>query len=68
MDDDPFNLIALEGLLTSIKDVKIEKAFNGIDALKKIQNNEEAKCQDHHNYKLIFLDKFMPGMSGIECA
>jgi CheY-like chemotaxis protein len=39
VDDEPFNIIALQGLLLQIGITKVEKAFNGEEALKKIKEN-----------------------------
>lgn len=39
VDDDPFNIIALEGMLGMLGVRAIEKAFNGKDGLIKIQQN-----------------------------
>lgn len=46
VDDEPFNLIALEGLLHSFDglSVKIDKSYNGKEALKKLQDNIELQC------------------------
>ena len=36
VDDEAFNIIALEGLLHQLKITKVDRAFNGKEALKKI--------------------------------
>jgi CheY-like chemotaxis protein len=36
VDDEPFNLIALEGLLNQLGIPSVDKAYDGKDALKKI--------------------------------
>jgi hypothetical protein len=44
VDDDPFNLIALEGMFHSFGILHIEKAFNGQLALNKLQELSDARC------------------------
>ncbi len=39
MDDEPFNLVALEGLLGHLKINQIDKALNGRDALDIVMRN-----------------------------
>ena len=39
MDDEPFNLIALEGLLKEFNILKVDKAFNGKEALELLERN-----------------------------
>jgi len=36
VDDEPFNLIALEGLLNQLDIENIDKAYNGLEAITKI--------------------------------
>lgn len=40
VDDEPFNLIALEGLIAKIgPEIRVEKAFNGEEALQRIEQS-----------------------------
>ncbi|CDW73169.1 histidine kinase-dna gyrase b-and hsp90-like domain containing protein [Stylonychia lemnae] len=75
-DDDPFNIIAIEGMLNSIGISDIEKVFNGREAIDKIRKNfqeqikdgETQSCKGHCQYKIILLDNQMPLMNGIDVA
>ena len=64
VDDDSFNLMALELILSKFK-VKSVRAFNGQQALDKIQER-------HHNFSksqvfsLVFMDYHMPVKDGVE--
>eukprot|EP00347_Sterkiella_histriomuscorum_P021684 403333123 len=73
VDDEPFNLIALEGILEISGVTKVEKAFNGKDGLNKYLNLKESqlcKCtaQDHEEnaVKMVFSDFNMPIMNGLQ--
>jgi CheY-like chemotaxis protein len=64
VDDEPFNVLAIEGLLMQKSiNFKVEKSFNGEDALEKVKASSKT-----HSYHLILLDNWMPVMTGIECA
>jgi CheY-like chemotaxis protein len=68
VDDEPFNIMALEGLFEQLGIRKVDKAFNGKAGLAKIlSNNAGDKCNSdkHFPYKLIITDKNMPIMNGI---
>ena len=71
-DDEPFNLIALEGLLQQLNVGDIEKSFHGKEAIGKIESNlitGAKSCGPHHQpYRLIMLDKNMPIMDGVDVA
>eukprot|EP00347_Sterkiella_histriomuscorum_P002987 403366034 len=70
-DDDPFNVMALQGLIDQIHTGPIDKAFNGRDALSKFEQNHKASkqnCNYHQAYKLVVLDNQMPFLRGIEVA
>eukprot|EP00347_Sterkiella_histriomuscorum_P004818 403358973 len=70
-DDDPFNIIALEGLINQIHIGSIDTVFNGRDAYAKFEINYinyQQSCNDHHAYKLVILDNQMPFLRGIEVA
>jgi hypothetical protein len=50
-DDEPFNLIALEGLLYQLKVGDIDKSYHGKEALDKIESNfitGTKSCGPHH--------------------
>ena len=49
VDDEPFNLIALEGLLNYLDIDNIEKAYNGLEAITKIQANNVRKCKKSYH-------------------
>ena len=59
VDENPANLLALEGVLDD-PDYNLIKVQSGKDALKAL-----LKYQD---FALILMDVYMPGMSGIELA
>ena len=69
VDDEPFNVMTLEQLVSKWKK-KCVTAFNGKDALKKIQQREGMKClpgsPNCRWTQLILMDKNMPMMDGIE--
>ena len=59
MDDDAFNLLALEMSLKKLS-LTCEKAFNGKEAVEIVKKKK--------NFKMIFMDYQMPIMDGIEAA
>jgi CheY-like chemotaxis protein len=61
VDDEPFNLIALEGLLNVLGITKIEKAFNGREALDILEQNPTT-------FDAVLTDNNMPEMIGIQLA
>ena len=70
VDDEPFNLIALEGLLHMELLEGIDKAYNGRQALNMILSNQSGSCgsMNHCSYKVVITDNNMPVMNGIEFA
>eukprot|EP00347_Sterkiella_histriomuscorum_P016394 403353354 len=73
VDDEPFNLIALEGILEISGVTKVEKAFNGKDGLNKYLNLKESqqyKCtasnHEENAVKMVFSDFNMPIMNGLQ--
>eukprot|EP00347_Sterkiella_histriomuscorum_P011293 403373008 len=72
IDDDPFNIIALEGMLNIQGILNIDKAYDGRDAFQKFTNNFNAiSCNNpelHNPYQLVMLDNQMPLLTGIEVA
>ena len=70
-DDDAFNHMALEGLFNMRDITGIDKAYNGQEALSKIEiNRKEPKCKSekHKTYELIILDNNMPILTGVATA
>jgi YesN/AraC family two-component response regulator len=61
VDDEPFNLVALEGLLGHLSIERIDKALNGRDALEIVKKNPET-------YDMVITDNQMPHMIGIDLA
>ncbi|TNV84043.1 hypothetical protein FGO68_gene11903 [Halteria grandinella] len=77
VDDEPFNLVALEGLIHMINsNLKVERAFNGKDALAKLENSFNPDyyktqcnhCGTHRTIQLVIADKNMPLVSGLKLA
>ena len=64
VDDEPFNLIALEGLLQLRHFTNIDKAYNGKEALGKLVRSHN----DKKPYELVILDKNMPLLGGLDTA
>ncbi|KAL4449269.1 hypothetical protein ABPG74_015651 [Tetrahymena malaccensis] len=63
VDDTMFNVIALKALLLNITkhQIVIEEAFNGIQAMQKVLQNQEL-------FDLIFMDVNMPVMDGLQAT
>lgn len=84
VDDEPFNIIALEGLFQQFGVEKVDRAFNGREAIRLIEKNaKEPPCglkavednliprkslNQHECYRLVMLDNNMPIMTGLEAA
>ena len=49
VDDEPFNLIVLESLLNEFNLTRINKAFNGLQALEEVTKHPE-------RYDVVFTD------------
>ncbi|KAL4512610.1 hypothetical protein ABPG72_020447 [Tetrahymena utriculariae] len=72
VDDTYFNIIALKLMLKSIKNLTIEEAYNGQQALD-ILNSAKLSYQKGQRkiedlFQIIFMDINMPIMDGIECT
>lgn len=68
VDDDAFNLLALENILLSLNQ-NVETAYNGKEALDKVIKRATYKCSPQCKpYSIIFLDLNMPIMDGYECT
>ena len=63
VDDDPFNILALESLL-KVFNIHIEKAFNGKDAIHMMEKRNNLEEHISMHYKLVFMDFNMPVMDG----
>jgi CheY-like chemotaxis protein len=61
VDDEPMNLMVLEGLLETLQVAQVRKAFNGIHALDVMR-----ECSFDFDY--IMTDCHMPQMNGIQLA
>ena len=68
VDDDPFNITALEQHLSKFK-IKCDCAFNGKQAIDKIMHRQESRCsQNCRQYQIVFLDCNMPVLNGYQTA
>ena len=68
VDDDPFNLTALDQILSRLK-VPCHWAFNGKEAIEKIEARQHNRCGSScQQYKIVFLDCNMPILDGYETA
>lgn len=68
VDDDPFNLTALEQILSKLR-ISCSWAFNGVEAITKVLNRHSNRCcAVCQQFKVIFLDISMPVMDGFETA
>jgi len=66
VDDNPFNTMALETILRSIK-IKCDSVYSGFCALEKLLSRKINSCGDNCKpYSVIFIDQEMPGMSGAD--
>ncbi|CDW87830.1 pas pac sensor hybrid histidine kinase [Stylonychia lemnae] len=65
VDDQMFNLIALELILKEMFGLAVDKAFNGLEAVNLFNKKILKKCCDM-KYKLILMDLNMPIMDGYE--
>ena len=66
VDDDPFNLTALEQILNKLR-IDCHWAFNGREAIEKIEYRQLNRCcSGCSQYKVIFLDCSMPILDGFE--
>ena len=63
VDDDPFNILALESILKSFN-VNIDTAYHGQIAIEKVLERNGFSNDPKNNYKLILMDFNMPVMNG----
>lgn len=67
VDDDVFNLTALDQILLSRYGLSCDWAFNGKEAIEKIQSRQHSRCcAKCQQYRIIFLDIQMPVLNGYE--
>ena len=68
VDDDPFNLTALDQILKRLQ-IPCHWAFNGKEAIEKIEARKHNRCgASCRQYKVMFLDCNMPILDGFETA
>ena len=68
VDDDPFNLTALDQILKRLQ-IPCHWAFNGKEAIEKIEARQHNRCcASCKQYKIMFLDCNMPILDGFETA
>ena len=68
VDDDTFNLTALEQILSKLR-LTCDWALNGKEAIEKIKARQVNRCGDAcKQYKMMFLDCQMPILNGFETA
>lgn len=67
VDDNFFNLIPLELILSETFQLSVDKALNGADAVAKFRKAITKKCCNIR-YKLILMDLNMPVMDGYRAA
>ena len=68
VDDDPFNLTALDQILKRLQ-IPCHWAFNGKEAIQKIEARQHNRCgASCKQYKIMFLDCNMPILDGFETA
>lgn len=68
VDDDPFNLTALDQILNKLH-IQCDWAFNGQEAIEKILFRQRNPCCSAcQQYKAMFLDCSMPILDGFETA
>ena len=68
VDDDPFNLTALDQILNRLQ-IPCHWAFNGKEAIEKIEARQRNRCcASCKQYKVMFLDCNMPVLDGFETA
>ena len=68
VDDDPFNLTALEQILQKLQ-ISCDWAFHGQEAIEKVQFRQQNRCcLSCRQYKEMFLDCNMPVLDGFETS
>ena len=67
VDDNMFNLIPLEKMLSKMFSQPVDKAFNGQEAVNMYSKNLMKNCCSK-KYKLVLMDLNMPIMDGYEAT
>ena len=67
VDDDEFALMPVEGILTGMCGVEVYQATGGQEAIDKFKADRAKSCCSNY-IKLIFMDKNMPGVDGLEAT
>eukprot|EP00347_Sterkiella_histriomuscorum_P013444 403364686 len=67
VDDNMFNLIPLELILKNLSNLKVIKAYNGLEAVNIFRERQQKKCCNK-KIKLIFMDLNMPIMDGYQAT
>ncbi|CDW86955.1 multi-sensor hybrid histidine kinase [Stylonychia lemnae] len=78
VDDDPYNIIVLQGILQQLKQPVVDKGYNGKEGLAMVEQDYQRRfecsfhtpgrelCQQHDCYRLLIIDNQMPIMNGFE--
>ena len=61
VDDEPFNIKAIEFLMKKKFDLSVCSVFSGMEAIEEVKKRH---CLDGPNFTLIFMDLNMPVMTG----
>jgi CheY-like chemotaxis protein len=68
VDDEPFNIMALEGLLHQRGIENCAKAYQGALAVSLLLQNLNQPCSNHRPFRVVITDNKMPVMGGVEAA
>ena len=69
VDDNDFNLMPLNMLITKLFQINTELAFDGSQAVALFKENYDKPCKcENRAFKFIFMDLNMPQMDGYEAC
>ena len=68
VDDDAFNLLGLEHLLENMNIMLIHKAYNGLEAIHKVENKVGCDDPNCRKYRIILMDCDMPILNGWDAS